>query len=138
MDLVEEQIEKIHKLFLEKDIYPFPYKNCRELRNNLEEEFKKYVPNEILNADLNTYWMFIAGLASGTIKTKLDEASERYRIKIWLEKSFFDWFPKYRFLERYDISGYKDLDYTFKLYENLRLMLLEVIKLHENTKKNNL
>jgi hypothetical protein len=35
------------------------------------DEFKKHAPDEILTADLNTYWMFIAGLASGGVRSIL-------------------------------------------------------------------
>jgi len=127
----KERIEKIIKLFNEQDIYPFPYNDIAEIETELNDEFNKYASDEIIKADLNTYWMFIAGLASGGINSRLIDVVDRYKTKKWLEKSFFDWFPKYRFMERYDFSDYEMFNYTYQLYENLRIMLLDVIKFDE-------
>lgn len=134
MNKIKKETEKIRRLYLENDVFPFPDDGLRKLREDLGVEFEKQAGNEIISADLNTYWMFIAGLASGSIKTILTDAWERYQLRTKLEKSFFDWFPQYRFLEPFDLSEYKDLDRDLKLYDKLRLMLLEVINLYENKK----
>lgn len=123
--------QEIREISLREDIHSFPYENLYAIQKELESEFKKYVPNESICADLNTYWMYIAGLSSGGIDLVLYDPLEIYKTRLWLEKSFFDWFPKYRFLEKYDFSDFKELDRDFKLYNKLRHMLLNVIKLAE-------
>lgn len=130
MDEMKKIKEHIFRIRAE-DIYPFPYENLRELQDTLHDEFVKNAPKECITGDLNTYWMYIAGLASGGVDSRLADSLERYKMKTWLEKSFYDWFPKYRFLERYDLSDYEDLNRDFKLYDKLRLLLLELIRLYE-------
>jgi len=43
----------------------------------------------------------------------------------------FDWCTKYRFMEAYDLSNYPDFYDSFSLYDDLRRMLLDVIKVYE-------
>lgn len=131
MEEIKKQIESIQKLYFEEDIYSFPYSDLKQLRDHLEKDFEKYVPDQLIGADLNIYWMFIAGLASGGIKTRLLDALERYNTKKRLEKSFYEWFPKYRFLEKYDLSDYQELNYNFILHNKLRIILLDIINLYE-------
>ncbi|MFZ5986394.1 MAG: YxiJ family protein [Bacillota bacterium] len=138
MDEINSLIQQIREIYSKEGIHPFPYENLAALREDLEHEFKRFAPNESISADLNTYWMFISGLSSGGIERRLTDALERYNTKLWLEKSFFDWFPKYRFLEKYDLSDYTDLDRDLKLYDKLRKMLLNVIKLVESNKSKEL
>lgn len=129
---MNNKIEKIRSLYFEEDIYSFPYNNLNELRDYLHNDFEKYAPGQSISADLNTYWMFVAGLASGGIRTKLSDTLERYNTEKWLEKNFYEWFPKYRFLEKYDLSDYKELHYNFLFYDKLRVILLEILKLYES------
>lgn len=51
----------------------------------------------------------IHGWASGGIHHDLTDAGRRYRAKLWLNKSFFNRFPRYRFLEGYDLSVTKPI-----------------------------
>jgi len=131
MSEIGNLINDISSMYREKDTGPFPYESIREIQADFCDGFQKHAPDEILTADLNNYWMFIAGLASGGVRSILPDALERYKVKELLEKSFFDWFTKYRFLEAYDLTGYPDFYYSFSLYDELRRMLLEVIKVYE-------
>ncbi|MCB2312994.1 YxiJ-like family protein [Clostridium tagluense] len=137
MDKIKYFINEISSLLVESDIYPFPYEDLREIKDELENEFQMYASNELITADFNTYWMFIAGLASGGIESKLLDTLDRYNIKSWLEKSFYEWFPQYRFMERFSFSDYEMFNYTYQLYKKLRIMLLDVIRLFEKEKLDN-
>jgi hypothetical protein len=121
----------IRKVYEEETMCPFPYDDLHELKDTLQEEFKRNVSGECITGDLNTYWAYIAGLASGGIDSRLPDDLERYKTKEWLEKSFFDWFPKYRFLQRYDFSEYEALNRDMRVYDKLRIMLLELIRIYE-------
>lgn len=136
MEKIKRKIEEIRSLYLEKDVGPFPYNDLDQLQDYLHNDFEKYVPSQSICADLNTYWMFVAGLACGGIETRLSDTMERYETKKRLEKSFYEWFPKYRFLEKYDLSDYKELNYNFNFYDKLRIMLLNIINLYERGKVN--
>ncbi len=103
---------------------------CRDLQDlqyDFAEEFKKYAPQEIINADFSTYAAFTHGLASGGIRTKLQDPLERYKTREWLSKSFFEWFPKYRFLERHRLDEYKSLDRELSTVNEWRKRLIELI-----------
>ncbi|WP_217492546.1 YxiJ-like family protein, partial [Paenibacillus sp. KS1] len=65
---------------------------------------------------------------------KLEDPLERFKMKEWLSKSFYEWFPKYRFLESYDLTIYKDLSKEWEVIEKLRFKLIELIKLKEGQK----
>jgi hypothetical protein len=101
------------------------------LQDDFIEMFKKYVPDEIINADFDTYVAYIFGLASGGIRNKLNDAMERFTIKNRLEKSFFDWFPKYRFLERFDLSKYHGIFLTISTTDQLRKKMVELINIRD-------
>ncbi|WP_040948964.1 YxiJ family protein [Gorillibacterium massiliense] len=108
------------------------YLDIIRLQKDFEEMFLRYVPNESINADFDVYESFIIGLASGGIDSRLGDALERYKLKVWLNKSFFEWFPKYRFLEPYDLSEYVELNNAMKVVDNLRRKLINLIRLKEN------
>lgn len=126
--------ELIKQIYSVETSSPFPYEDLRQLQSDFAKDFKKNVPNEIINADFSTYMMFIYGLSSGGIIKKLEDPLERYKTKERLNKSFFEWFPKYRFLEAYDFSIYKELYKEWKVIEELRLKLIELIKHRESHK----
>ncbi|ULO08500.1 hypothetical protein H1230_06750 [Paenibacillus sp. 19GGS1-52] len=131
---MKELIEEIKQIYSVETSNPFPYEDFRQLQSDFAKDFKKNVPNEIINADFSTYMMFIYGLSTGGIIKKLEDPLERYKTKEWLNKSFFEWFPKYRFLEAYDFSIYKELYKEWKVIEKLRLKLIELIKHRESHK----
>ena len=56
-----------------------------------------FTENDCISADLNYYWMHTAGTLSYVLNNNEQEIVFN-QIK-WLRKSFFGWFPQYRFLE---------------------------------------
>lgn len=129
---MKELIEEIMEFYSSRSNNPFPYDDFKQLQNDFSDEFKREVPDEIITADFNTYMMFIYGLSSGGVISRLLDPLERFRVKVWLNKSFFEWFPKYRFLESYDLTIYKDLNTEWEVIEKLRNKLIELIKLIES------
>ncbi|TXK73851.1 YxiJ family protein [Paenibacillus sp. N3.4] len=113
------------------------YEDLRNLQRDFALEFKKNAPHEIITADLNTYLMFISGLASGGLQSQLEDALERFNMKKWLEKSFYDWFPKYRFLETWDLTHYSALNADLTFFNQARSMMLEVIREVESNRTRN-
>ncbi|MDQ0170077.1 YxiJ family protein [Paenibacillus tundrae] len=107
------------------------YQDFEDLQYNFAEEFRKHVPQDIIYADFSTYTAFTYGLSSGGIIQKLEDPLERYKTREWLKKSFFEWFPKYRFIERYQLSEYKTLDKELETINKLRKKLIELIDLKD-------
>lgn len=105
------------------------YQDFEDLQYDFAEEFKKYAPHEIIYADFSTYTAFTSGLSSGGIIKRLEDPLERYQTREWLDKSFFEWFPKYRFIEKYKLSEYETLDKELMLINELRRKLIELIDL---------
>ncbi|MEM5635615.1 YxiJ-like family protein [Bacillus toyonensis] len=91
--------------------------------------FKKYgkiiknmfTEDDCISADLNYYWMHTAGTLSYVLNENEKEISFE-QIK-WLRKSFFEWFPQYRFIET-EIVKYPVLYRNFMNYEKARKLLL--------------
>ena len=130
---MKELFEEIKSIYTYEANSPFPYDDFRQLEDDFEEEFKKSVPNEIINADFSTYMMYVYGLSSGGIIKKLEDPLERFHMKELLKKSFFDWFPKYRFIEPYDLSKYSRLYSKMKVIDKLRYKLIELIEFKESS-----
>jgi len=107
------------------------YQDFEDLQYDFAEEFRKHAPQEIIYADFSTYTAFTSGLSSGSIIKKLEDPLERYQTREWLNKSFFEWFPKYRFIERYQLSKYETLDKELIMINELRAKLIEVIDLKD-------
>ncbi|WP_212936799.1 YxiJ-like family protein [Bacillus hominis] len=97
---------------------PFPYRDTRKLQRDFKNEFKE---DDVINADLNYYWMHTAATLSFVLKRTEEDISFQ-QIK-WLRKSFFEWFPQYRFLET-EIMKYPILYRDFMNYEKARKLLL--------------
>ncbi|WP_338543336.1 YxiJ family protein [Paenibacillus tundrae] len=107
------------------------YQDFEDLQYNFAKEFREQVPQEIIYADFSTYTAYTYGLSSGGIIQKLEDPLERYKTREWLQKSFFEWFPKYRFIERYQLNEYKTLDKELELINELRKKLIELIDLKD-------
>lgn len=97
---------------------PFPYRDTRKLQRDFKNEFTE---DDVINADLNYYWMHTAGTLSSVLKRNEENISFE-QIK-WLRKSFFEWFPQYRFLET-AIVNYPILYRDFMNYEKARKLLM--------------
>jgi len=110
-------------------------RDLQNLQHDFAEEFKRHAPQEILNADFSTYMAYTHGLASGGIRTKLEDPLERHKTREWLSKSFFEWFPKYRFLESYRLDEYQSLDQELSLTNDWRARLIELIDLKDKQEK---
>ncbi|WOD61315.1 YxiJ-like family protein [Niallia taxi] len=73
---------------------PFPYQDS----SKIQQDFKKQLLEEdCLIADLNTYWMMIAGSLSFLIRGQSRNISPKSIA--WLQMSFFEIFKQYQFLE---------------------------------------
>lgn len=131
---MKELIEEIRFIYLNESNGPFSYEDFRQFQDDFSDEFRNIAPCESINADFNSYMMYIYGLSSGGVIKKLEYPLDRYKMKEWLNKSFFDWFPKYRFLESYDLRCYKGLNKEWDVIEKLRFKLIELIKLKEDSK----
>jgi hypothetical protein len=133
MDFIDKMIDELVETYRIEDILPFPNADVRELEVEYICKFKEYAPEEFMKGDLDNYWAFIAGLASGGIRLKLLNTDERNRMKELLKGTFYDWYPKYKFLEGCDLSHYKDLYSNFLMYESFRSKLINIIEVYENT-----
>lgn len=88
---------------------PFPYADTYRIQEDFNKEFSE---DDILTADLNTYWMNIAGSLSyvlNGIPNKIPQGQID-----WLHLSFFDIFHQYRFFEE-KIADYPSF---YKAYMN--------------------
>ncbi|GIO31789.1 MULTISPECIES: YxiJ family protein [Paenibacillus] len=128
---LEKKKVELNELLLNERLAASIYSDFRNLKNDFKDRFLFRAPNETINADFDTYESYIVGLASGGINSRLDDALERFRIRSWLEKSFFEWFPKYRFLEKYDLSQYEGIYQSIIVLDKLRHKLIELINTKE-------
>lgn len=97
---------------------PFPYRATGKLQRDLKS---KFTDEDCINADLNYYWMHTAGTLSYVLNNNEKEIVFD-QIK-WLRKSFYEWFPQYRFIET-EIVKYPILYRDFMNYEKVRKLLL--------------
>lgn len=112
--IVFNELQKIHSL-LHK---PFPYRSIRKMQRDLKEKFTE---DDCISADLNYYWMHTAGTLSYILNNNEKEiVFDQIR---WLRKSFYEWFPQYRFIET-EIVKYPVLYRDFRNYEKTRKLLL--------------
>lgn len=97
---------------------PFPYRAIGKLQRDLKSRFTE---EDCINADFNHYWMHTAGTLSSVING--NEQNITYHKIQWLRKSFYEWFPQYRFLET-EIVKYPVLYKDFMEFEKTRRLLL--------------
>jgi hypothetical protein len=102
-------------------INPFPSKDTAKMQKDFNRKFSK---EDCLNADLNTYWMNIAGCLSYVIKGNQSKIPQG-QID-WLKLSFFDIFEQYQFLEE-NISNYPTFYDEYMNNEKTRKLLLEYL-----------
>lgn len=130
---MSEQIEVLLKelKLLKEHRYPYLEDDLRDLYDDFDVEFEKLDPKlHCMYGDLSMYLAYIEGLACGGIMRRLDDAFERFKMRYWLEKSFFDRYPQYRFLERWDLSDYPDLrDLLYA--DKARKIMLQIIAVKE-------
>lgn len=110
MKAIKESLEK-----------PFPYEDTYRI---LQDFRKQLSEDDILTADLDTYWMNIAGSLSYVLKGIQDKLPQGQRD--WLCLSFFDIFQQYRLLEE-KIADYPSLHEEYMNYEKTRKLLLDYL-----------
>ncbi len=105
---------------------PFPYRDTDKIQEDFRDEFLNLSEeDDSLTGDFNTYCMNIAGTLSYVLAGKTNEIP-KLQIEI-LQKSFFELFKQYKFLE-YKIGSYKDFFEEYKNFEETRKLLLQVVK----------
>ena len=100
---------------------PFPYADTYSILEDFNKEFTK---NDILTADLNTYWMNISGSLSYVLKG-IPNKIPQGQID-WLQLSFFDLFQQYRFFED-KITNYPSFYEEYMKHEKVRKLLLDYL-----------
>ncbi|PFV83671.1 hypothetical protein COL05_07545 [Bacillus sp. AFS059628] len=96
----------------------FPYRATAKLQRDLKSKFTE---DDCINAVFNHYWMYTAGTLNSVLNKK--EKNISFQQIQWLRKSFYEWFPQYRFLET-EIVKYPILYRDFMNYEKTRKLLL--------------
>lgn len=131
MDELETMLAQLHLEYASEPKRRFPYEDIKRLYSAYRDEFTKADPEGLITADLNEYFAFIAGLASGGIRSRLDDPQRRSRAKQLLEKTFDQRYPQYEFLSRIDLSSYPDLAAEFDFSTRLRYRLLGILDVIE-------
>ncbi len=125
---LERAIHEIVEFWRAAPARPFPYEEIRQLETDAEQEFLRNAPNSILTADLNEYFSTISGLASGGIRTLVEDPQRNRRMTRYLSQSFFERHSQYAFLEDWDLSRYPTLMAELAFADTLRLRLLELLQ----------
>ncbi|TKH12277.1 hypothetical protein FC694_22375 [Bacillus wiedmannii] len=97
---------------------PFPNCEVQKIRKEYQDMFTE---DDYISADLNYYWMHTAATLNSVLNKK--EKNISFQQIQWLRKSFFEWFPQYRFIET-EIVKYPILYRDFINYEKARKLLL--------------
>jgi len=100
---------------------PFPYSDINKIKHDF---IKKLNPDDILTADLNTYWMNIAGSLSYVLRGK-SKAIPQGQID-WLQLTFYDIFHQYYFLQE-SMIHYQVFYDQYRSYEKARMLLVEYL-----------
>lgn len=110
-------------LTLEKKLKnPFPYRDTQKIYNDFYDYF---LEEDILSADLSTYWMTIIASLNYIIKGKSRQIYQKKLIQL-LNVSFFDYFDQYKFLEA-EIEKYPDFYCGYLNYEQTRIYILHYL-----------
>ena len=91
------------------------------LQQNAAKLKSEFTEDDCINADFNHYWMHTAATLNSVLNG--NEQNITFQQIKWLRKSFFEWFPQYRFLET-EIVNYPILYRDFISYEKTRKLLL--------------
>ncbi|MCU7766545.1 YxiJ-like family protein [Priestia megaterium] len=107
---------------LEVELYhPFPYDDVDKMKNEFNEKFRE---DDVLTADLDSYWANIAGSLSYVLKGKTKKIPQHQINELRL--TFFEVFPQYSFLEK-EIFRYPTFYEEYKIYEKTRLFMLSYL-----------
>lgn len=125
---LQEVLQEIAKEYKAAPQRPFPYEDLRRVKADFASEFTRLGPGHSINADLNDYFAFIAGLASGGLQRHLDDPLAKAKVRSLLRKPFFGRFSEYRFMQRVDLSKYPSLEAELSLSERLRKLLVKALE----------
>lgn len=112
--MIFNELQKLHNLLYQ----PFPYEDTRQMYYDFKKMFSE---DDCMNADLDLYWMNIAGTLSYVLHGNVEKIPFE-QIKS-LRISFFDRFKQFRFLEKY-IEHYPIFYRDYMYYERARKLLL--------------
>jgi len=117
--LLEQIILQLRQIPLQD---PFPYADAERIESDFASDFEKLTDEENgLTSDFNTYCMNIAGTLSYVLNDKFDQIPSK-QID-YLQLSFFDWFPQYKFIEA-RLDDYKEFKQEYVQFEYARTLLL--------------
>ncbi|GAB1792565.1 YxiJ-like family protein [Priestia megaterium] len=107
---------------LEVELYhSFPHDEVDKMKNEFNEMFRE---DDVLTADLDSYWANIAGSLSYVLKGKTKKIPQHQINELRL--TFFEVFPQYSFLEK-EIFRYPTFYEEYKIYEKTRLLMLSYL-----------
>lgn len=107
---------------LEVELYhSFPHDEVDKMKNEFNEKFRE---DDVLTADLDSYWANIAGSLSYVLKGKTKKIPQHQINELKL--TFFEVFPQYSFLEK-EIFRYPTFYEEYKIYEKTRLLMLNYL-----------
>jgi len=123
---VEFDIDKMNLINdlkqLEVELYrSFPHDEVDKMKNEFNEKFRE---DDVLTADLDSYWANIAGSLSCVLKGKTKKIPQHQINELRL--TFFEVFPQYSFLEK-EIFRYPTFYEEYKIYEKTRLLMLNYL-----------
>ncbi|WP_319017920.1 YxiJ family protein [Priestia megaterium] len=123
MEFDIEKMKLINNLKqLEVELHqPFPHDDVDKMKNEFNEKFRE---DDVLTADLDSYWANIAGSLSYVLKGKTKKIPQNQIDELKL--TFFEAFPQYSFLEK-EISTYPSLHEEYKVYEKARELMLRYL-----------
>ena len=107
---------------LEVELYrSFPHDEVDKMKNEFNEKFRE---DDVLTADLDSYWANIAGSLSCVLKGKTKKIPQHQINELRL--TFFEVFPQYSFLEK-ELFRYLTFYEEYKIYEKTRLLMLNYL-----------
>ena len=107
---------------LEVELYrSFPHDEVDKMKNEFNEKFRE---DDVLTADLDSYWANIAGSLSYVLKGKTKKIPQHQINELKL--TFFEVFPQYSFLEK-EIFRYPTFYEEYKIYDKTRLLMLNYL-----------
>lgn len=97
----------------------------RDIRKIYHDFYDYFLEDDILSADLSTYWMTIKASLNYIIKGKTKDIYQKNFIDL-LNKSFFDYFDQYKFLE-VEIKNYPNFYREYLIFEQTRIYILHYL-----------
>ena len=124
MALLKIEKELIYKelLAIKESLHtPFPYSDIYKMQHDFIKELN---PDDILTADLSTYWANIAG-SLGYVERRKSQAIPQGQID-WLQLTFYDIFHQYYFLQE-SMINYPTFYAEYRNHEKARELLVDYL-----------